>query len=125
MAEEGLAYDAFIGTMTTVRPDVPASTLDIELVSSKLDRNSVEMKTRFKQIDNVIKEHYEENGDASPQRPSPEKESSKENEDPALAFMDKVPTELLFHMLQKRARPTPQLNQAAASDEVKPGVDAA
>jgi len=100
----GLTFDQFIEKVVEIRPDTPASALDIEILRTRVEREEKTFNARLDFIEDALKGV---NGlDSLP--PPTTKSSTKPNDlkdtNPN-AWLKDVPTEVLFAVLGTRALP--------------------
>jgi len=106
----GLTFDQFIEKVVEIRPDTPASALDIEILRTRVEREEKTFNARLDFIEDALKSA---NGlDALPPTTTRQgnQTSTKPNQiDPKdinpTSWLKDVPTEVLFAVLNSRAPP--------------------
>mmetsp|Transcript_52529 Transcript_52529/g.122946 ORF Transcript_52529/g.122946 Transcript_52529/m.122946 type:complete len:591 (-) Transcript_52529:118-1890(-) len=116
--DKGLTHETFIKHMIELRPDRKATPLDIEMLKDCLERNHKTMQENFAQIVQGIGQKWNQKpaslqrytpppppAQAPPAHSSLRSPSGQEVsiDDVAAQWLQKVPSEVLFFVLQKRA----------------------
>jgi len=105
----GLTFEQFIAKVVEIRPDSPASALDIEILRVRVEREEKNFNARLDYIEQALA-----SASPAPAGDIASKSALKEatvasKPDPSAAWLRDVPTEVLFAVLNSRAPPTPGL----------------
>jgi len=108
----GLTFDQFIEKVVEIRPDTPASALDIEILRTRVEREEKTFNARLDFIEEALKSVHGLAALPAPTTTSQTNQTStKPNQtDPKAAtsltaWLTDVPTEVLFAVLNSRAPP--------------------
>lgn len=101
LSRNGLTFEAFIEKVVEIRPDTPASALDIEILRVRVEREEKMFNARLDFIEEALRDGGLEGLKAiGHQRPAPKTEADKLNN-----WLRDIPTEVLFAVLNSRAPP--------------------
>jgi len=107
----GLTFDQFIEKVVEIRPDTPASALDIEILRVRVEREEKTFNARLDFIEDALKSVNGLAGLPPPAAVQDIQTTTKpaaklaEGASPLTAWLTDVPTEVLFAVLNSRAPP--------------------
>jgi len=107
-AREGLSFDEFMEKVVEIRPDMPASAIDIEILRVRVEREEKNVNARIDFIEQALTNvtASTSNGQLPSGNPSDAKLAAAEEKiDGSTAWLRDVPTEVLFAVLNSRAPP--------------------
>jgi hypothetical protein len=99
--EVGYSLDDLVTKVTEIRPDRPASALEIEMLREKVSRKDKQFRKRLNNIEQLIHRILVKQGMPVAETPSIEAITDLTEDAPAASFRE-VPTQVLFHELKKR-----------------------